>query len=187
MCSCLHSSHVTPCTAGSSHFIACRQDLGLGGAIQGKHVGAASAPSSSDAFGAIAVTCTGSTSQQWDAVNPTTGRVVGASTGAPPFDVNVHLRQRSTGRLLEVPTCARAPLPAGLGPEVGVTDNVSTASGKCDGANVLWQFHKNGTITTAVDGSCLQTRESRSVVQTFACERQGMVRCVLLSFICLGL
>ena len=25
----------------------------------------------------------------------------------------------------------------------------------CKGANVLWQFHDNGTVTTSIDGACL--------------------------------
>ena len=41
----------------------------------------------------------------------------------------------------------------------------------CGGANALWRFETNGTVTSAVDGACLNAVHGGPSLQTFSCAR----------------
>jgi hypothetical protein len=126
--------------------------------------------------------CDGSAYQQWKAVEPKSAAASKGNDGTL-----TQLKHNATGKFLSVSNCAHAPLPHGIGPDVGLTAatdakapgmlNDEQARG-CGGKNLLWGFHANKTITTAVDGQCLNirggTRASDHAVQTFACESQGL-------------
>lgn len=157
------------------------QDLGIGGKLQGRYLGSASPGSPQDHRAnpseappkkfAIAVKCDGSASQQWEFVLPATGQVLDGKI-APPYDKAVQIRHKSTRKLLDVPGCKRAAEPFGPGPRI---ECGTGAGGGCGGANQLWQVHANGTITTEVDGQCINVDEQRPgshSLQTFSCARQ---------------
>ena len=89
------------------------------------------------------------------------------------------ITQKNTGLLLTVDGCDRAPLdPFGPGANVTAAPPVGAAS-KCSGNEQRFTSHPNGTVTTAVDGQCLNVfggsnghPYQRNVdVQTFSCAK----------------
>ena len=70
-------------------------------------------------------TGTGGADQHWDLVDPASGKTALTGTGTP-----VHVRQRSSGLLLDVPHCAHAAFPVGPGPPLDVVNASSTSSGE---------------------------------------------------------
>jgi hypothetical protein len=164
------------------------QDLGVGGALQAKNMGSLllldtaeeerdfSTTSTSNA--AIVAKCDSKAADQvWDLVDAKNRRVVidlkPDATG-PPLDTPLWIRQKSSGLLLDVPKCAHAAVPRGPGPRLDVVKAPITGEDDCGGKNLLWQMHANGTITTAVDGQCINAAHGKDVLQTFSCETQGM-------------
>ena len=132
---CMFWANLTPF---SLEIVALNQDLGVGGKLQGKYLGSALGPDDANAAiqggntSAIAIKCDGKPDQKWDFVLPT-GEVLDEK---PPFDTPLHIRHRSTGRLLDVPDCARAAEPFGPGPRI----QCGTGGGStCGGKNQLWQ------------------------------------------------
>jgi hypothetical protein len=118
--------------------VALNQDLGVGGKLQGEYLGSAFEPDDANTAthggntSAVAIKCDGKLDQKWDFVLPT-GEVLDEK---PPFDTPLHIRHRSTGRLLDVPDCARAAEPFGPGPRI----QCGTGGGStCGGKNQLWQ------------------------------------------------
>ena len=171
-----HASAQTLAILTAPELIEINQDLGIGGRLQGKYLGpltagqtpakVVAAPSPRQGHAAILSKCDGGTDQQWQFVSPDTG----AALVQPPLDTSVHVRNQATGKLLDVPRCERAAEPYGPGP---VIECGTGANSSCGDANQLWQFHANGTITTNVDGQCINAYGGTQKLQTFSCARQG--------------
>ncbi len=83
-------------------------------------------------------TCDGSAEQQW---------ILTPVAGSKDL---VTVVQKSSGRLLTVKDCKRAPLPRGPGGNVTVADGPDRT---CGGLNQQFTFHANGTITEKVLGT----------------------------------
>lgn len=164
-----HASQATLDILTAPELIEINQDVGLHGRIQGKLVGPATLGRVRAAPGLSAVCgpCDTGSDQLWDFIDPASGE----SRSIPPMNTPLHVRHRATGMFLDVPKCAHAPEPKGVGPALDVVPNVT--SSVCKGANTLFQFHRNGTITTDVDGQCLNRRENGPVVQTYSCQANG--------------
>ena len=170
-----HASAATLAILTAKEVIEVNQDLGIGGKLQGKHLGSVSTPDdasvhtafSNGKSSAVAVECTGKPDQLWDVVLPATGQVL---ANPPPVDTSLHVRHRATGKLLDVPGCKRAAEPFGPGPAI---ECGTGEGGTCGGRNELWQFHANGTITSDVDGQCINAAYGGPTLQTFSCARQG--------------
>ena len=191
----VHASNETLAILTAPEIIAVNQDLGFQRKIQGKFLGAAAvavatptaAPVDTTAAAAgdskvIVDTCSdASGDQSWELIGASTGMAMAsttASTPPPPYDQLVQIRQKSSGNLLTVPNCEHAVIPHGLEPE-GLTvapAHAGNNTGQCGGKDQLFQFHKNGTITTAVDGACFNVigsvRENAGV-QTYDCTHMG--------------
>lgn len=165
-----HASTQTLSILTAPELLEINQDLGIGGRLQGRYLGKLASEVAvipDQGHAAILTKCDGGMDQQWHFELPNTDNVV---SGQPPLDTSVHIRNKASGMLLDVPKCERAAEPFGLGPliECGTGANSS-----CGDANQLWQFHKNGTITTDVDGQCINAVEGGAKLQTFSCTRQG--------------
>ena len=92
------------------------------------------------------------------------------------FSADGRATQASTGRHLAVPQCTPAPQ-KGPGIRLVVSNATATASA-CDGRDQRFAFNANGTITSAIDGACLNIYEGensgRGPVQTWkGCTDQG--------------
>jgi hypothetical protein len=179
--------HATPETLAiltAPEVLEVNQDLGVGGRLQGENMGSTiTMGPTAQVFAdnaAIAIPCDSKAAgQEWDLVDPVTGVVlsstVTAAGQAPPLEKSVHIRQRSSGMLLEVPNCAHAIVPRGPGPHLDVVKAPATseAGANCGGKNLLWQFHSNGTITTDVDGQCINAAYGGATLQSYSCKTQG--------------
>ena len=169
-----HASAATLAILTAKEIVEVNQDLGIAGKLQGKFLGSVSGPdvdnigTAKNTSAAIAVPCDGKPDQQWDFVIPSTGEVLDKP---PPVDTSLHIRHRSTGKLLDVPGCKRAAEPYGPGPAIQCGTGADGES--CDGKNQKWQVHANGTITTDVDGQCINAANGGAKLQTFSCARQG--------------
>lgn len=130
----IHASNDTLTIYTASELIAVDQDLGLDGKIQGRKIGKISVIiETKTTYGVIVAACDGSTAQQWKI--STNGKIV----------------HTATGRILDVLDCKPAPAQGGgsLGMVIG-NDPL------CEGRNQHFTVNSgNHTITSAVDGSCL--------------------------------
>ena len=173
----IHASDATLAILTAKEILEVNQDLGVKGKLQGFHVGpcAAAVPSSrhSDGYDSnvIVTKCDGSTAQQWaqQAVSSSTSSSSGAT-------ISFKLTQVSTGNVLAVPNCKRAPLKSPYTGPLIVALNASAAAkpSTCEGRNLLWEFLANGSWVTMVDGQCANVYESEGRrVQTFSCAHTG--------------
>jgi hypothetical protein len=207
----IHASNETLAILTAQEVVAVNQDLGVGGRLQGKFIGpvAAATPSTEQHYVAVSssaapktiaishtaaiagtantarmVKCNGGASQQWIAVDPTTGAPFPTTKKIhtpTPFEKRVQLQQKSTGGLLDVTGCNRAPLsPPFAGPKLMVTtDGTTTPTSPCSGKDLLFTFQRNGSITSSIDGQCLNvyghgTNDGKSgIVQLFSCKQNG--------------
>jgi hypothetical protein len=166
-----HASAETLSILTAPELIEINQDLGLDH-LQGKYLGQLTSGqtpekiSTNSGHAAILIKCEGRTDQLWEFVSPDSG----AALVQPPLDTSVHVRNQATSMLLDVPRCERAAEPYGPGP---VIECGTGANSSCGDANQLWQFHANGTITTNVDGQCINAYGGTEKLQTFSCARQG--------------
>jgi hypothetical protein len=115
----------------------------------------------------VTMKCDNSAAQQWDLKSATGGsmeqqqRQQRRSKGSfeptallqalPPMNQLVTITQRSTGFLLDVADCAITPA---HGPGSNLTVHNGSDAG-CAGLNTLFSFNTNGTITTGLDGQCV--------------------------------
>eukprot|EP00937_MAST-01D_sp_MAST-1D-sp2_P002502 g2502.t1 len=163
----VHASKQTLAILTAPELIAVDQDPGIDGRLQGVSLGpaATAVPSSARAnagvMKVVVQACDSeSTSQLWGVENRSA------------------ITQRESGLLLTVAGCARAPLDP-FGPGANVTAAPATGTGsKCAGADQRFTLHPNGTITTAVDGQCLNVYGgipgkpyNHLDVQTFSCAK----------------
>jgi len=169
--------HATPATLEiltAPELLEINQDLGLKGKIQGKRIGPAITPGTpartATAMDGVTVSqCTGKPSQTWQFVDPVTAK----ATSTPPLGTSVHVQSATSGGLMEVPGCAHAPVPPAFGPALDIVPNGTAPSGSCNGANTLFKFWANGSITSDVDGQCFNARHGGPVVQVFDCAKQA--------------
>lgn len=177
----VHASNLTLSILTQPEVIAVNQDLGLHDRIQGTFLGSPadvtpSATLATPANKAVVVVerCSSAAADEaWSLIDPTTGAVA-----AYADDVDLQIRQKSSGMLLTVTNCERAIIPHGQEPNplsVAPAHN-SSNPGQCDGKDQLFQFHKNGTITSGVDGQCFNVEYKLFAghpLQTFDCAAMG--------------
>jgi hypothetical protein len=67
-----------------------------------------------------------------------------------------HLVQKSTNGCAQIPDCKQGPRSPG---DAAIVADCSSISGNCDGANAMWSLNSNKTITSVMDGNCLDVYE----------------------------
>ena len=161
----VHASRQTLEILTAAELIGVNQDAGKGGdSPQGRRLGGGGwlpAARAAEIDNVLVEACDGSSKQKWT-VNTS--------------DDGVTIWQVSSGELLTVKGCARAPLdPFGPGANVTVSPGFITP---CNSSNLYWGVHTNGTITTDVDGQCLNVFEGTpgkpynpGKVQTVSCAK----------------
>lgn len=125
------------------------QDLGIDGRIQGIWI----KTPSTDASTAVGVTkCGSSASQQWE------------------FQAGNAIVHKATGMCVTIPNCQT---PGKPGIPLALED-CSKPSGSCGGANQRWQLNSNKTLTSELDGNCIDIFEGRGPeVTAHTCNNQG--------------
>ena len=166
----VHASNETLMILTAPELIAINQDLGVDGKLQGKmlkpstccvacshHYAQAGCTGS---IGLALATCNGTdSSQQWT------------------FDSN-HLVQKSSNGCLQIPDCKEGPTSPG---DAAIVADCSAISGSCNGANAQWSLNSNKTITSAMDGHCLDIFEGHGPgVYPHVCNGQTNQQCDLL-------
>ena len=157
----IHADNETLAILTAKEVLEVNQDLGINGAIQGRIVVPSSgvATGDDDDLTVSMKTCSTTAPEQQFSVG----------TGAS------HIVNERTNTVITDPGCQRAPLKNPFrGPNVVARDASSaTTRSTCSGQDLEWTLQANKTITSGVDGSCLNVVEGESVVQMFSCARQG--------------
>ena len=143
------------------------EDLGANGALQGQLL--RTNAQTTEASVATMQPCDGSASQSWQIFNSS------ISNNAS------YLKNKATSKLLNVPNCTHAPLAKPFtGPKIGLTNSSGAAErSSCSGDDLMWTFQSNGTITSSVDGQCLNIyagsdhHEYGVDLHLFSCQHQG--------------
>ena len=182
----VHASDETLRILTAPELIEVNQDPGQDGQLQGVSVGPASAASPTQQPWSKSLAATADAAAPLPA--PAAAGIMNVvvqkcdpSIVAQVWEVTngSAITQRSTGLLLTVDACGRAPLdPFGPGANITAAPPAGAAS-KCGGNEQRFTLHPNGTITTAVDGQCMNVFGGtngrpyrRNVdVQTFSCAK----------------
>ena len=142
----IHASNATLATLTATELIEVNQDHGLNGAVQGVMLDLPAPPDAllqmerdpEAATVSVVKECSGS-NVQWEWLDGVDGAV--------------QITHKASGLLLTDPQCARASWPApGRGPELTLAPPDAFS---CGGKNQLFTLQPNRTITSSVDGSCL--------------------------------
>ena len=80
-----------------------------------------------------------------------------------------HIVHVPTGRALTIVNCTSVPIGQGHGATLALLPSGGRSQGACAGRNQMWQLRSNGTVTSAMDGSCLDVWHDRNPVQSHAC------------------
>ena len=116
-------------------------------------------PASSDPI--MVMVCNGADSQRWE-------QVTYAPDEASGMPASVEFLHRDSKYALTVPGCQRIPARAkGAGVPLGLAP--SNASNACGGRNQRWAVEANGTITSLLDGRCMDL-DAGQVVQSQLCD-----------------
>ena len=139
----IHASNATLATLTATELIEVNQDHGMNGAVQGVMLDLPMPPDPLEwdpeaATVSVVKECSGS-NVQWEWLDGVDGAV--------------QITHKASGLLLTDPHCTRASWPApGRGPELTLAPPDAFS---CGGKNQLFTLQPNRTITSSVDGSCL--------------------------------